>query len=60
MGPLEALREGNWTVFNLWIVGGVLAIAALGVLVDRLMTGWIANVLRNYLDAKRRIRRKSN
>ena len=25
--PLEALREGNWTVVNLWIVAGVLECA---------------------------------
>jgi hypothetical protein len=57
--PLEALREGNWTVVNLWIVAGVFALAALWAVVDWMISGWISNVLRNYLDAKRRMRRNS-
>jgi hypothetical protein len=58
MGPLEALRENNWFFVNVWIVVGTLVLAVLIVIGNWLLTGWITNVLRNYLDAKRRLRRR--
>ena len=29
MSPLEALRQGNWTVVNVWIIAAVFGLAAL-------------------------------
>ncbi len=37
---------------NVWILAGVAAVAVLLLFGDWLLTGWIANVLRNHLAAK--------
>jgi len=58
MSPLEALRENDWLVLNLWLVAAVFVLALLWRLVDWLTTGWMRHVLRNHLDARRRIARR--
>ena len=49
-----------WEYLNVWILAGVAAVAVLLLFGDWLLTGWIANVLRNHLAAKRRLRRNGD
>jgi hypothetical protein len=56
------LPEGLFTEFlwdtRVWMLGGVVIVIGLLLLGDWLRTGWMTNVIRNHLEAKRRLRRQ--
>ena len=45
-----------WEYLNVWILAGVAAVAGLLLVGDWLLSGWITNLLRNHVEAKRRER----
>jgi hypothetical protein len=55
---LEGLRELFGDLGALWFVIGLAALVVIILIADRLYTGWLTNVLRNHLEAKRRLRRE--